>query len=153
MPDLVRERGLGVAKCRKESTEGIFFSNERRSETSLYKKGLSHDKFSPKIFATPPQSVTFVIRLPALRPADMAGLTSAPWGGCSSPPCRRKQIKIRPKWSYFNLVRERGLEPPRPKALAPKASVSTNSTTRAYNYYSHASVSTVAHRPPLAHIT
>ena len=30
------------------------------------------------------------------------------------------------------LVRERGLEPPRPKALAPKASVSTNSTTRAY---------------------
>lgn len=31
------------------------------------------------------------------------------------------------------MVRERGLEPPRPKALAPKASVSTNSTTRA-NY-------------------
>jgi hypothetical protein len=31
-----------------------------------------------------------------------------------------------------SLVRERGLEPPRPKALAPKASVSTNSTTRAY---------------------
>jgi hypothetical protein len=31
----------------------------------------------------------------------------------------------------FYLVRERGLEPPRPKALAPKASVSTNSTTRA----------------------
>ncbi len=31
----------------------------------------------------------------------------------------------------FSLVRERGLEPPRPKALAPKASVSTNSTTRA----------------------
>lgn len=30
-----------------------------------------------------------------------------------------------------SLVRERGLEPPRPKALAPKASVSTNSTTRA----------------------
>ena len=29
------------------------------------------------------------------------------------------------------MVRERGLEPPRPKALAPKASVSTNSTTRA----------------------
>ena len=33
-------------------------------------------------------------------------------------------------WKLF-LVRERGLEPPRPKALAPKASVSTNSTTRA----------------------
>ena len=32
-------------------------------------EGLSHDKFSPKIFATPPQSVTFVIRLPALRTA------------------------------------------------------------------------------------
>ena len=31
----------------------------------------------------------------------------------------------------FYMVRERGLEPPRPKALAPKASVSTNSTTRA----------------------
>ena len=35
----------------------------------------------------------------------------------------------------FYLVRERGLEPPRPKALAPKASVSTNSTTRAYKHY------------------
>ena len=34
-----------------------------------------------------------------------------------------------------SLVRERGLEPPRPKALAPKASVSTNSTTRAYSRY------------------
>ena len=30
------------------------------------------------------------------------------------------------------MVREKGLEPSRPKALAPKASVSTNSTTRAY---------------------
>src|SRR5690348_2670190 len=29
------------------------------------------------------------------------------------------------------LVRERGLEPPRPRAHAPKACVSTNSTTRA----------------------
>ncbi len=35
-----------------------------------------------------------------------------------------------PKSSF--LVRERGLEPPRLAALAPKASVSTNSTTRAY---------------------
>ena len=34
-----------------------------------------------------------------------------------------------------DLVRERGLEPPRPKALAPKASVSTNSTTRAQSLY------------------
>ncbi len=33
--------------------------------------------------------------------------------------------------SFVNLVRERGLEPPRLAALAPKASVSTNSTTRA----------------------
>ncbi len=32
----------------------------------------------------------------------------------------------------FLVVRERGLEPPRLTALAPKASVSTNSTTRAY---------------------
>lgn len=31
----------------------------------------------------------------------------------------------------FTLVREKGLEPSRPEALAPKASVSTNSTTRA----------------------
>ena len=30
------------------------------------------------------------------------------------------------------LVREKGLEPSRPEALAPKASVSTNSTTRAH---------------------
>ena len=29
------------------------------------------------------------------------------------------------------MVREKGLEPSRPEALAPKASVSTNSTTRA----------------------
>ena len=33
------------------------------------------------------------------------------------------------------MVHERGLEPPRPKALAPKASVSTNSTTRAKMIY------------------
>ncbi len=33
---------------------------------------------------------------------------------------------------HFYMVREKGLEPSRPKALAPKASVSTNSTTRAY---------------------
>jgi hypothetical protein len=31
----------------------------------------------------------------------------------------------------FYMVREKGLEPSRPEALAPKASVSTNSTTRA----------------------
>ena len=31
----------------------------------------------------------------------------------------------------FSMVREKGLEPSRPEALAPKASVSTNSTTRA----------------------
>jgi hypothetical protein len=58
------------------------------------------------------------------------------------------------------MVRERGLEPPRPKALAPKASVSTNSTTRAYvgklqNHFSAfvllaLSVTTIIYRPPLA---
>ena len=31
----------------------------------------------------------------------------------------------------FNLVRKGGLEPPRPKALPPQGSVSTNSTTTA----------------------
>ena len=36
------------------------------------------------------------------------------------------------KGRHIVLVRERGLEPPRLAALAPKASVSTNSTTRAY---------------------
>ena len=30
-----------------------------------------HDKIRSEFFATPPQSVTFVIRLPALRPADL----------------------------------------------------------------------------------
>jgi hypothetical protein len=36
-------------------------------------------------------------------------------------------------WNKLNqiMVREKGLEPSRPRALAPKASVSTNSTTRA----------------------
>ena len=33
--------------------------------------------------------------------------------------------------SPCSMVREKGLEPSRPEALAPKASVSTNSTTRA----------------------
>ena len=43
------------------------------------------------------------------------------------------KIKIRlKKLSLINLVREKGLEPSRLAALAPKASVSTNSTTRAY---------------------
>lgn len=32
------------------------------------------------------------------------------------------------------MVHERGLEPPRPKARAPKARVSTNSTTHAYSF-------------------
>ena len=49
------------------------------------------------------------------------------------------------------LVREKGLEPSRLAALAPKASVSTNSTTRACVTY-HASVSTIIYsKPPLAH--
>lgn len=34
----------------------------------------------------------------------------------------------------FSMVREKGLEPSRPKAHAPKACVSTNSTTRAHWY-------------------
>lgn len=49
------------------------------------------------------------------------------------------------------MVRAKGLEPSRLAALAPKASVSTNSTTRAY-------VVTLAclrilRNPPLAHVT
>ena len=39
------------------------------------------------------------------------------------------------KRSVLNLVRMKGLEPSRLAALAPKASVSTNSTTSAYHYY------------------
>ncbi len=38
--------------------------------------GIGHDKIRSEFFATPPQSVTFVIRLPALRTADVAVLTS-----------------------------------------------------------------------------
>lgn len=45
------------------------------------------------------------------------------------------QIKNTVVHGAFYLVREKGLEPSRPKALAPKASVSTNSTTRAYGWY------------------
>jgi len=41
--------------------------------------GIGHDKFSPKIFATPPQSVTFVIRLPALRTADWQFSPTTSW--------------------------------------------------------------------------
>ena len=48
-----------------------------------------------------------------------------------------------------SLVREKGLEPSRPKALAPKASVSTNSTTRAHLL--HASVSTIIYRKATTH--
>ena len=44
------------------------------------------------------------------------------------------QIKMTPKGHDY-LVREKGLEPSRPRALAPKASVSTNSTTRARCHY------------------
>ena len=36
-------------------------------------------------------------------------------------------------WAFY-LVREKGLEPSRLAALAPKASVSTNSTTAAHLY-------------------
>ena len=45
------------------------------------------------------------------------------------------QSKMRPDGSHFTLVREKGLEPSRPKAHAPKACVSTNSTTRAQIWY------------------
>jgi hypothetical protein len=44
------------------------------------KKGLGHDKNHPDFFATPPLSVTFVIRFPALRTADVVVLTSTPCG-------------------------------------------------------------------------
>lgn len=33
----------------------------------------------------------------------------------------------------YSMVREKGLEPSRPKALVPKTSASTNSATRAWN--------------------
>ena len=48
---------------------------------------------------------------------------------------KEQKIKSRPCRSVFYMVREKGLEPSRPKALAPKASVSTNSTTRAQLCY------------------
>ena len=35
-------------------------------------------------------------------------------------------------YQLFRMVRLEGLEPPRPKALEPKSSVSTNFTTAAY---------------------
>jgi|GEM_PF-2346482 len=38
--------------------------------------GIGHDKIHSEFFSTPPQSVTFVIRLPALRTADVAVLTN-----------------------------------------------------------------------------
>ena len=53
----------------------------------------------------------------------------------------------------FVLVRERGLEPPRPKAHAPKACVSTNSTTRAYIHRTRRVYEYLRFtQPPLAHI-
>ena len=49
------------------------------------------------------------------------------------------------------MVRAKGLEPSRPKALAPKASVSTNSTTRAYFLYTLAYLR-MLRSPPCAHV-
>ena len=43
-------------------------------------KGLSHDKIHSEFFATPPQSVTFVIRLPALRTAILGSSHLRPLG-------------------------------------------------------------------------
>ena len=60
-------------------------------------EGLSHDKFSPKIFATPPQSVTFVIRLPALRSAD---LHCSPPTSLLSQASLIKQVRV----LFLNLV-------------------------------------------------
>ena len=57
--------------------------------------------------------------------------------------------------SLFALVRMKGLEPSRLAALAPKASVSTNSTTSAYKLLNTRSVSTQNLRftqPPHPHI-
>ena len=57
--------------------------------------------------------------------------------------CEAKVVKVRVGYRVVSekrkdlrrdlnfMVREKGLEPSRPEALAPKASVSTNSTTRA----------------------
>jgi hypothetical protein len=46
-----------------------------------------------------------------------------------------EQSYFKNKIAMISLVRMRGLEPPRLTALAPKASVSTNSTTSAYDCY------------------
>jgi hypothetical protein len=47
----------------------------------------------------------------------------------------RKPYKNPAKKPEFYMVREKGLEPSRLAALAPKASVSTNSTTRAIELF------------------
>ena len=41
--------------------------------------GIGHDKIHSEFFATPPQSVTFVIRLPALRTADLQSSPTTSW--------------------------------------------------------------------------
>ena len=68
-------------------------------------EGLGHDKISLKFFATPPQSVAFAIRLPALRSADLH---------CSSPPSSLSQTSLikRVEALFLNLVGDEGLEPP-----------------------------------------
>ena len=44
-----------------------------------------------------------------------------------------KKLPIKAVLLLTHLVRMKGLEPSRPKALVPKTSVSTNSTTSAYD--------------------
>ena len=72
-------------------------------------EGLGHDKISPKFFSTPPQSVAFAIRLPALRSADLH---------CSPPSSRGRSSKSSahqsktPRKGCFTLVGDEGLEPP-----------------------------------------
>ncbi len=52
-------------------------------------------------------------------------------GSCIKPDKTKRRAN-----AHLNaLVRMKGLEPSRPEALAPKASVSTNSTTSACDYY------------------
>lgn len=41
--------------------------------------GIGHDKMHSEFFSTPPQSATFVIRLPALRPADLRFSPTISW--------------------------------------------------------------------------
>ena len=88
-------------------------------------KGLGH-LWRPPDFAI--ESIAFIGK--SVSELPLAVLTLHAWGGGLKSP-NRTIIKTRPKGRVFIMVRMKGLEPSRPEALAPKASVSTNSTTSA----------------------